>query len=622
MIQHAILKTAGPLSEKDLKLLCSRFEKLLGDQILFTVEEDPSLIGGFTAYIDGKLYDMSMLSKLQSVLKSDTAHETEEDDRKQAHTDDGVYPHDQSEQDAEEDGFNVSEYGPDGPKKPEEEPKPQLETVSAHIRKKLSEADTGSKIYEYGTVLSSADGIVHVEGLGHSRYGELLEFENNAYGMALDLSSKGVGAVLLSGLEDVSAGSIVRGTGRVADIGVGKALLGRVIDPIGRPLDGKELKVERHRPIECAAPAIMDRAPVEQPLQTGILAIDSMIPIGKGQRELIIGDRQTGKTVIALSSMINQSKQGVICIYVAIGQKASTVAQFVHTLEKQGAMKNCIVVVSTASDCAAMQYIAPYAGCAIAEDFMYAGRDVLIIYDDLSKHATSYRAMSLLLKRPPGREAYPGDVFYLHSRLLERAAKLSPELGGGSMTALPIVETMAGDISAYIPTNVISITDGQIYLESELFHAGIRPAVNVGLSVSRVGRAAQPKAMRAVSGQLRLELAMYRELAVFAQFGSDIDASTQQMLDRGERLTELLKQDQNTIYTLSEQVAVLIAFSAELFQGLPLHKVGAVKAELCAYLWHNTMGAMRSIDATGELTDADKQELQRAVESFQAQMQI
>ena len=622
MIQHAILKTAGPLSEKDLKLLCTRFEKLLGDQIMFTVEEDPTLIGGFTAYIDGKLYDMSMLSKLQSVLKSDSAHETEEDGRQNAHADDAVYAHDRSEQEQEDEGFDVNEYGPDGPKKPEEEPKPQLETVSAHIRKKLSEADTGSKIYEYGTVLSSADGIVHVEGLGHSRYGELLEFENNAYGMALDLSSNGVGAVLLSGLEDVSAGSIVRGTGRVADIGVGKALLGRVIDPIGRPLDGKELKVERHRPIESAAPAIMDRAPVEQPLQTGIVAIDSMIPIGKGQRELIIGDRQTGKTVIALSAMINQSKQGVVCIYVAIGQKASTVAQFVHTLEKQGAMKNCIVVVSTASDCAAMQYIAPYAGCAIAEDFMYKGRDVLIIYDDLSKHATSYRAMSLLLKRPPGREAYPGDVFYLHSRLLERAAKLSPELGGGSMTALPIVETMAGDISAYIPTNVISITDGQIYLESELFHAGIRPAVNVGLSVSRVGRAAQPKAMRAVSGQLRLELAMYRELAVFAQFGSDIDASTKQMLDRGERLTELLKQDQNTIYALSEQVAILIAFSAELFQGLALHKVGQVKAALCEYLWHNALGAMRSIDSTGELTDADRQELQRSVESFQAQMQV
>ena len=379
--------------------------------------------------------------------------------------------------------------------------------IGLFLKEKISRFTYEPKIYEYGTVVSCSDGIVQVSGLSHSRYGELLEFENNSYGLALDLRLDGVGAVLLSGAEDVPSGSIVRGTGRVADIGVGEALLGRVVDPIGRPLDGQELQVEKYRPIEGPAPTIMQRAPVDTPLETGLLAIDSMIPIGRGQRELIIGDRQTGKTSIALSAMLNQKGKGVICVYCSIGQKASTIAQLVHTLEQAGAMEHTVVVASTASDSSAMQYLAPYAACAVAEDFMYQGRDALVIYDDLSKHAVAYRAMSLLLRRPPGREAYPGDVFYLHSRLLERAAKLSPEMGGGSMTALPIVETMAGDISAYIPTNVISITDGQIYLETELFHAGIRPAVNVGLSVSRVGRAAQHEAMKKVSGSMRLDVA-------------------------------------------------------------------------------------------------------------------
>nr|MDD6336269.1 F0F1 ATP synthase subunit alpha [bacterium] len=548
-MKRAVLKTAGPLSQADIEVLRRRFEGLVGEEIDFSIEEDASLIGGFTAYIDGKLYDMSMQTKLQSLL---------------AHAPQGQ-PGD-----------------PGG--------------EAASLAAQLGRVEPGARVSEYGTVLSSGDGIVRIEGLTHSRYGELLEFESGAWGMALDLNITGIGAVMLSGADSVCSGAIVRGTGRVADIGVGRELLGRVIDPIGRALDGRPLNVEKRRPIEMPAPGIMERAPVSQPLQTGILSIDSMIPIGKGQRQLIIGDRQTGKTVIALSAILNQSPKGVICIYCAIGQKASTIAQLVHTLKQQGAMDNCIVVASTASDSAAMQYIAPYAACSIAESFMYQGRDVLIVYDDLSKHAASYRAMSLLLRRPPGREAYPGDVFYLHSRLLERAAKLSDAMGGGSMTALPIVETMAGDISAYIPTNVISITDGQIYLESELFHSGIRPAVNVGLSVSRVGRAAQPQAMKKVSGQLRLELAQYRELAVFAQFGSDIDAATKQFLDRGGKLTELLKQDQNTVYKLSEQVAMLVAFSQNLFQDTPLAQVEEVKRKLLEYLWHDARHLMEHID--------------------------
>lgn len=491
--------------------------------------------------------------------------------------------------------------------------------IGLFLKEKISRFTYEPKIYEYGTVVSCSDGIVQVSGLSHSRYGELLEFENNSYGLALDLRLDGVGAVLLSGAEDVPSGSIVRGTGRVADIGVGEALLGRVVDPIGRPLDGQELQVEKYRPIEGPAPTIMQRAPVDTPLETGLLAIDSMIPIGRGQRELIIGDRQTGKTSIALSAMLNQKGKGVICVYCSIGQKASTIAQLVHTLEQAGAMEHTVVVASTASDSSAMQYLAPYAACAVAEDFMYQGRDALVIYDDLSKHAVAYRAMSLLLRRPPGREAYPGDVFYLHSRLLERAAKLSPEMGGGSMTALPIVETMAGDISAYIPTNVISITDGQIYLETELFHAGIRPAVNVGLSVSRVGRAAQHEAMKKVSGSMRLDVAQYREMAVFAQFGSDIDSSTKQMLERGARLVELTKQPQDNTLSLAEQVAILIAYRKGIFDGIAIRGVTGHKWELLEFLSGACGRAMAKINATGKLSDEDRSELEHAMELFAAQ---
>ncbi len=488
--------------------------------------------------------------------------------------------------------------------------------IGSFLKDRISKFQYEHAVYEYGSVESCADGIVHISGLSHSRYGELLEFENNAYGLALDLRLDGVGAVLLSGTSDVSAGSIVRGTGRIADIGVGQCLLGRVVDSIGRPLDGESLDPTEYRMLESPAPTIMQRASVNKPMETGLLAIDSMIPIGRGQRELIIGDRQTGKTSIALSAMLNQRGKGVTCVYCSIGQKASTIARLVHDLEEEGAMEHTVVVASTASDSPAMQYLAPYAACAIAEHFMYEGQDALVIYDDLSKHAVAYRAMSLLLRRPSGREAYPGDVFYLHSRLLERAAKLSDELGGGSLTALPIVETMAGDISAYIPTNVISITDGQIYLETELFNSGVRPAVNVGLSVSRVGRAAQHNAMKAVSKSMRIEIAQYRELAVFAQFGSDVDYSTKQQLMRGERLIELTKQAQNKTLSLAEQTALLMAFSKDIFMNVKTSEITPYKEKLLSYLAAACEQELDLINTTGDLTDEVKKAIDQAIDAF------
>ena len=488
--------------------------------------------------------------------------------------------------------------------------------IGEFIKERLQEFKPEMVTYEYGRVESVHDGMVEVSGLSNAKYGELLEFQNNVYGMAMDMSLDGVGAALLGKADSVLPGSIVRGTGRVADVCVGKELLGRIVDPIGRPLDGKPLKTSSYREAECPAPAIIDRAPVDTPMETGILAIDSMIPIGRGQRELIIGDRQTGKTTIALSSILNQKSSGVVCVYCAIGQKTSSVANFVQTLEDAGAMDRCIVVASTAADSATMQYLAPYAACAIAEDFMYRGQDVLVVYDDLSKHAVAYRTMSLLLRRPSGREAYPGDVFYLHSRLLERAAKLSPEKGGGSMTALPIVETMSGDISAYIPTNVISITDGQIYLESELFHAGVRPAVNVGLSVSRVGRSAQYKAMKDVSGSLRIDVAQYRDMAVFAQFGADVDQETKRLLDRGERMTELLKQPQTEILKLSGQVAVLLAYSADLLKDIDVKEVVPFRERMLEYLYDKHEDLMRSIDSSKQLSPRVKDKLISAVKVF------
>ena len=489
-------------------------------------------------------------------------------------------------------------------------------SLGKFLQEKLKDFHPEMVSYEYGTVQSCADGIVRISGLTRAEYGELLEFENNVYGIALDMSLDGVSAALFSRGDTVRPGAPVQGTGRVADIGVGKELLGRVIDPIGRPLDGLPLHTREFRPVETPAPAIMDRAPVDTPLETGVLAVDSMIPIGRGQRELIIGDRQTGKTSIALSAMANQKDTGVICVYCAIGQKAASVANLVHTLQESGTMEHTVVVASTAADSSAMQYLAPYAACAVAEYFMYNGQDALVVYDDLSKHAVAYRTMSLLLRRPSGREAYPGDVFYLHSRLLERAARLSPEKGGGSMTALPIIETMAGDISAYIPTNVISITDGQSYLESELFHAGVRPAVNVGLSVSRVGRAAQYGAMKAVSGSLRLQVAQYRDMAVFAQFGADVDAATKKLLDQGERMTELLKQSRERILKLSEQVALLEALRIDALQSIPTARVIRFSRQLLEWLWSNHSQIMTAIDQGKELPEDLSQPLEQAIVAF------
>ena len=488
--------------------------------------------------------------------------------------------------------------------------------IGEFLKERLEGFSPEMVTYEYGRVKSVQDGIVQVEGLPHAKYGELLEFEGQVYGMALDMSLTGVGAALLGKADTVVPGSVVRGTGRISDVCVGRELLGRVVDPIGRPLDGEALKAERFREVECPAPAIMDRAPVDTPMETGILAIDSMIPIGRGQRELIIGDRQTGKTTIALSTMLNQKDSGVISVYCAIGQKAASVAGIVRQLQEAGALERCVVVAATASDSAAMQYLAPYAACAIAEEFMHQGKDVLVVYDDLSKHAVAYRTMSLLLRRPSGREAYPGDVFYLHSRLLERAAHLSKEQGGGSITALPIVETMAGDISAYIPTNVISITDGQIFLESELFHAGVRPAVNVGLSVSRVGRSAQHPAMRDVSGSLRLEVAQYRDMAVFAQFGADVDAETKKLLDRGARMTELLKQSQQQIYKLSAQVALLLAYGENLLQDIPAQKVGDFAEKLLAHLYSQAASGMKTVDTTKRLSQSGRRTLTGIIRDF------
>lgn len=491
-------------------------------------------------------------------------------------------------------------------------------TVGSFLKQRVTTTKLDTTVYEYGEVESFADNIVHIKGLSNCRYGELLEFDGGAVGLTLDLHMGGVGAALLGGT--VGTSSVVRPTGRVAEVVVGEELLGRVVDPIGRPLDGKgDITSTKFRPIESTAPSIMDRASVDTALETGILSIDSMIPIGRGQRELIIGDRQTGKTSIALSAIMNQSKLGVYCVYCAIGQKASTVSGLVHTLEKGGALENTVVVSAFSSDTAAMQYLAPYAACAIAEEFMHAGKDVLVVYDDLSKHAVAYRTMSLLLRRPSGREAYPGDVFYLHSRLLERAAKLSDENGGGTMTALPIIETMAGDISAYIPTNVISITDGQIYLESELFNSGMRPAINVGLSVSRVGRAAQHKAMRAVSGSQRLEVAQYREMAVFAQFGADIDDTTSKMLRNGERLMELLKQPQALLLSLSEQVAILLAVSSGAFKSFDKRDIAAARDALLKFLHENASSVMTSIDTSGDLSDSDKTDMLQAFDKFVAE---
>lgn len=448
------------------------------------------------------------------------------------------------------------------------------EEISSVIKEQIKQYSTKLETSDIGTVIQVADGIARIHGLEKAMQGELLEFPGEVYGMVLNLEEDNVGAVLLGDRKNINEGDIVKTTGRVVEVPVGDQLTGRVVNSLGQPIDNKgPIETDKYRPIERVASGVISRKSVDTPIQTGIKAIDAMVPIGRGQRELIIGDRQTGKTAIAIDTIINQKGQGVHCIYVAIGQKASTVANIVKTLEEFGAMDYTTIVASTASELAPLQYIAPYAGCAIGEEWMERGEDVLVVYDDLSKHATAYRTLSLLLRRPPGREAYPGDVFYLHSRLLERAARLSDELGGGSLTALPIIETQAGDVSAYIPTNVISITDGQIYLETEMFNAGFRPAINAGLSVSRVGGSAQIKAMKKIAGPIRTDLAQYRELAAFAQFGSELDDDTKERLDQGERIREILKQPQYQPLPVEKQVAIIYAAVKKHLLDLPVDQI-------------------------------------------------
>ena len=488
------------------------------------------------------------------------------------------------------------------------------EEISSVIKEQIKKYSTKLEVSDVGTVIQVADGIARVHGLENAMQGELLEFPGGVYGMVLNLEEDNVGAVLLGDHKNINEGDMVKTTGRVVEVPVGDAMIGRVVNALGQPIDGKgPIVTDKYRQIERVASGVIARKSVDTPLQTGIKAIDAMVPIGRGQRELIIGDRQTGKTAIAIDTIINQKGQNVLCIYVAIGQKASTVASIGKTLEENGAMQYTTVVSSTASELAPLQYIAPYAGCAIGEEWMEQGKDVLVIYDDLSKHATAYRTLSLLLRRPPGREAYPGDVFYLHSRLLERAARLSDELGGGSLTALPIIETQAGDVSAYIPTNVISITDGQIYLESEMFNAGFRPAVNAGLSVSRVGGSAQIKAIKKLAAPIRTELAQYRELAAFAQFGSELDADTKEKLDQGVRIKEVLKQPQYNPMPVEYQVIIIYAVTKKYLLDIPVSEVLSFQDNLFEYIDTKYPEIPESIRTTKELSAEIEEKLVQAI---------
>ena len=488
------------------------------------------------------------------------------------------------------------------------------EEISNIIKEQITHYQSQIRLTDVGTVVTVGDGIAHIHGLENCMSGELLEFPGGVYGMAQNLEEDLVGAVILGSDQNIREGDTVKRTKRIVEVPVGEAMLGRVVDALGKPIDGKgPINTTESRPVECPAPGIIERAPVNVPLQTGIKAIDSMIPIGRGQRELIIGDRQTGKTAICLDTIINQKGTGVVCVYVAIGQKRSTVAQVAETLAKNGAMDYTCIVAATASESAPLQYIAPYAGCSIGEYFMHKGKDVLVIYDDLSKHAVAYRALSLLLHRPPGREAYPGDVFYLHSRLLERAANIQ---NGGSLTALPIIETQAGDVSAYIPTKVISITDGQIFLETELFNSGIRPAVNPGISVSRVGGNAQIKAMKKVAGTLKLAYSQYRELQAFSQFGSDLDADTKKRLNQGERIVEVLKQPQNSPIPVEKQVIIIFAVVSGELLDIPVELIGTFQKELFEYIDGTYGDIPETIRATGKLEDDIKSRLTQAIEEF------
>lgn len=495
----------------------------------------------------------------------------------------------------------------------------RAEEITDVIKKQLSNIKAEPESALVGTIISVGDGVARIWGLKDAMMSELLEFPNDVYGIVFNLEEDSVGAIILGDDSKLNEGDTVKSTGRVISVPVGPELIGRVVDALGRPLDGKgPINAKKFRVIERVAPGVITRQSVNQPVQTGIKAIDGMIPIGRGQRELIIGDRQTGKTAICVDTILNQKGQDMICIYVAIGQKASTVATIIKTLEDNGAMDYTIVVVANASDAAALQYIAPFSGCAMGEEFMEQGKDALIVYDDLSKHAWAYRQVSLLLRRPPGREAYPGDVFYLHSRLLERAAKLNKNYGGGSLTALPIIETQAGDVTAYIPTNVISITDGQIYLEPELFYAGIRPAINVGLSVSRVGGSAQTKAMKQVAGRLRLELAQYRELAAFAQFASDLDPATKQVLTRGEKLVELLKQPQYLTFPLWKEVCSIFSGVRGFLDDINTEDIQRFEKELLSYIEAHNQDIIEAITKEKAISKETEEKLEKTIKEFKA----
>lgn len=567
----ATLLCVTPPDEHQEQGICAFLQKRYGEDVALTIQQDASLKSGFQLHVGSEVYDWSAKGRMEQFrqqVEQLVAKNTRKD-------------------------------------------------IIPLLRSSIDEFRLLAKSSEVGTVKSIGDGIAVVEGLEHAAYGEILMFDNGIKGMVQDLRRNETGCILFDNADDISAGSKVARTGKTAGVPVGDAFLGRVVDALGRPIDGGDaIPADGYRPVEEPAPGIIDRQSVDTPMETGLLSIDAMFPIGRGQRELIIGDRQTGKTAIALDAMLNQKGKNVICVYVAIGQKASSVAQLVENLRKRDAMDYCVVVSATAGEADTMQYIAPYAGCAMAEYYMHKGRDVLIVYDDLSKHAIAYRAMSLLLERAPGREAYPGDVFYLHSRLLERSAHLSDKLGGGSMTALPIVETQAGDVSAYIPTNIISITDGQIFLESDLFFAGQRPAVNVGLSVSRVGGAAQTKATKKATGSLRLDLAQYREMEVFTQFSSDLDDSTKEQLHYGQGLMRILRQKQYHPLSMHQQVIVLVCAMGHVLSKVAVKDVTDFRDALLDHFEQEHSDLCRSLEDEKVLTDDMKQEILRIAEAF------
>lgn len=569
----ATLLCVTPPDEHQEQDIRAFLQKKYGEDVALTIQQDASLKSGFQLHVGSEVYDWSAKGRMEQFrqqVEQLVAKNTRKD-------------------------------------------------IIPLLRSSIDEFRLLAKSSEVGTVKSIGDGIAVVEGLEHAAYGEILMFDNGIKGMVQDLRRNETGCILFDNADDISAGSKVARTGKTAGVPVGDAFLGRVVDALGRPIDGGDaIPADGYRPVEEPAPGIIDRQSVDTPMETGLLSIDAMFPIGRGQRELIIGDRQTGKTAIALDAMLNQKGKNVICVYVAIGQKASSVAQLVENLRKRDAMDYCVVVSATAGEADTMQYIAPYAGCAMAEYYMHKGRDVLIVYDDLSKHAIAYRAMSLLLERAPGREAYPGDVFYLHSRLLERSAHLSDKLGGGSMTALPIVETQAGDVSAYIPTNIISITDGQIFLESDLFFAGQRPAVNVGLSVSRVGGAAQTKATKKATGSLRLDLAQYREMEVFTQFSSDLDDSTKEQLHYGQGLMRILRQKQYHPLSMHQQVIVLVCAMGHVLSKVAVKDVTDFRDALLDHFEQEHSDLCRSLEDEKVLTDDMKQEILRIAEAFLA----